>query len=141
MGYTMQHCGLLLGLAVSSISDIGTAYAQNEKTLHDYYAAIDCDRLAIKKAYMLSAEDAAFKTYILDIACRGRTQLHNEHLPLLKEHTFPVLKTLAADGLVEWNENQVTITGDGHYFIRNICSAFDLYPNRTVGKSLFSKAI
>jgi oxygen-independent coproporphyrinogen-3 oxidase len=141
MGYTTQHSGLLLGLGVSSISDVGTAYAQNEKTLHDYYAAIHAGRLAIKKGYLLSSEDAAFKTYILDLACRGRTQLHNEHLPLLKEHTFPVLKTLAADGLVEWNENEVTVTGDGPYFIRNICSAFDLYLKRTAETPLFSKAI
>jgi oxygen-independent coproporphyrinogen-3 oxidase len=120
---------------------VGTAYAQNEKTLHDYYAAIHAGRLAIKKGYLLSSEDLAFKTYILDITCRGRTQLHKEHLPLLKEYTFPMLKTLAADGLVEWNENEVTITGDGHYFIRNICSAFDLYLKRTAEKPLFSKAI
>jgi oxygen-independent coproporphyrinogen-3 oxidase len=141
MGYTTQHSGLLLGLGVSSISDVGTAYAQNEKTLHDYYAAIDAGRLAIKKGYLLSNEDAAFKKYILDIACKGRTQLNVAHLPLLREYTFPVLETLAADGLVKWNENEVTITGAGHYFIRNICSAFDLYLNRTAAKPLFSKAI
>jgi oxygen-independent coproporphyrinogen-3 oxidase len=141
IGYTTQPSGLLLGLGVSSISDIGTAYAQNEKTLHDYYAAIDASRLAIRKGYFLSSEDAAFKTYILDIACRGRTRLHNEHLPLLKESTFPVLKILAADGLVKWNEDEVAVTGAGHYFIRNICSAFDLYLKRTAEKPLFSKAI
>jgi oxygen-independent coproporphyrinogen-3 oxidase len=36
MGYTTQNTGLLLGLGVSSISDAGTAFAQNEKTLHNY---------------------------------------------------------------------------------------------------------
>jgi oxygen-independent coproporphyrinogen III oxidase len=30
----------------------------------------------------------------------------------------------------------------GHYFIRNVCSAFDLYLNKDItGKQIFSKAI
>lgn len=36
MGYTTQHSGMLIGLGVSAISDTGNAYAQNEKTLHQY---------------------------------------------------------------------------------------------------------
>jgi oxygen-independent coproporphyrinogen-3 oxidase len=141
MGYTTQPSGLLLGLGVSSISDVGTAYAQNEKTVHDYYAAIHAGRLAVRKGYVLSKEDAAIKKYIQDIACNGRTLLHEAHLPLLKEYAFPILKTMAADGLVEWNEKEVTVTSTGHYFIRNICSAFDLYLKQTAEKPLFSKAI
>jgi len=50
MGYTTQNSGMLLGLGVSAISDTGTAYAQNEKKLGDYYRAIREDRLAITGA-------------------------------------------------------------------------------------------
>src|SRR6478735_10261185 len=41
MGYTTQNSGLLLGLGVSSISDTGNAFAQNQKALHDYYTSIN----------------------------------------------------------------------------------------------------
>lgn len=143
MGYTTQNSGMLLGLGVSSISDTGNAFAQNEKTLHDYYAAVNSGHLAIRKGYLLSEEDQAFRQYILDIACKGATVFTEEHLPLLRTYTFPKLETLADDGLVEWDATGVRLTEQGHYFIRVVCSAFDLYLQRGQhsSKPIFSKAI
>lgn len=144
MGYTTQQIGLLLGLGVSSISDAGVAYAQNEKTLHDYYKSINEKKLAIKRGYLLNTEDISFRKYILDISCRAATVFQPEHLPLLRQYTFPRLEALAADGLVEWNEDGVQLTPQGHYFIRNVCSAFDLHllrNEKNTEKQLFSKAI
>jgi oxygen-independent coproporphyrinogen-3 oxidase len=134
---------MLLGLGVSSISDTGTAFAQNEKTLHDYYAKVTSGSLAIRKGYVLTEEDAKFKQYILDIACKGSTTFNEEHLALLRTYSFPKLEVLAADGLVEWNTVGARLTPQGHYFIRAVCSAFDLYLQRGVlsEKPIFSKAI
>jgi len=144
MGYTTQNTGFLLGLGVSSISDIGTAYGQNEKTLHDYYASIEAGEIAIRKGYFLSTEDVAFKRYILDASCKGKVQFQAEHLALLKELCFPLLELLEKDGLIHYNAQELTITPQGHYFIRNICSVFDLYLQRNKGGEgmpAFSKAI
>jgi oxygen-independent coproporphyrinogen-3 oxidase len=143
MGYTTQNTGMLLGLGVSSISDTGNAFAQNEKTLHDYYAKVNSGELAIRKGYCLSEEDIAFKKYILDISCKGDTTFDEEHLPLLKTYTFPKLEALATDGLVAWNTRGAKLTEQGHYFIRAVCSAFDLYLQRGVQseRPIFSKAI
>ena len=127
MGYTTQSTGLLLGLGVSSISDAGNAFAQNNKTLHDYYAAINSGRLAIVRGYQLSEEDLSFRKYILDISCRAKTTFQPKDLPVLREYSFPRLTELADDGLIQWNEEEVSLTPEGHYFIRNVCSAFDLY--------------
>jgi oxygen-independent coproporphyrinogen-3 oxidase len=142
MGYTTQNSGLLLGLGVSSISDTGNAFAQNEKTLHDYYAAVLHGNLAVKKGYVLSEVDIAFKKYILDISCKGTTTFKEEDLPVLRTYTFPKLEELAEAGLVEWDESGVKLKAQGHYFIRVVCSAFDLYLNSAIGsKPVFSKAI
>jgi oxygen-independent coproporphyrinogen-3 oxidase len=143
MGYTTQNAGLLLGLGVSSISDTKDAYAQNEKTIHNYYAALEKGKLPVKKGYILSAEDVAFKKYILDMSCKGATSFRAEDLRALKEFTFPVLETLAEDGLVEWNEKGASLTEQGHYFIRVVCSAFDLYLQKDGKKQnqVFSQAI
>ena len=127
MGYTTQHTKLLLGLGVSSISDAGVAYAQNEKTLHDYYAAIEKNELPLRRGYFLTEEDVAFKQYILDISCKGKTFFKKEHLALLRKYSFAELEKLEADKLLQWNEEGVTITALGNSFIRNICRAFDLY--------------
>ncbi|MGN6164641.1 MAG: oxygen-independent coproporphyrinogen III oxidase, partial [Flavisolibacter sp.] len=142
MGYTTQNAGLLLGLGVSSISETGNAFAQNEKTLHDYYTAINSGRLAIKKGYFLNEEDSAFRKYILDITCKGATVFNERDFPMLEQYTFPLLTDLAKDGLIEWNREGLKLTTQGHYFIRNICSAFDLHLHRRHPvQQIFSKAI
>jgi oxygen-independent coproporphyrinogen-3 oxidase len=142
MGYTTQHAGMLIGLGVSSISDSGNAYAQNEKTLQDYYRQVSSRQLAVKKGYFLSAEDLHFKKYILDISCKGKTAFNEDDLPLLKEYSFPQLALLAADGLITCNETGVVVTASGQHFIRNICSAFDLCLQRNAfAKTVFSKSI
>jgi oxygen-independent coproporphyrinogen III oxidase len=143
MGYTTQNSNFMLGLGVSSISDTGNAYAQNEKSIHDYYARINAGRLAIRKGYFLSEEDQAFKRYILDIACKGSTQFSTGDLPLLEQYTFPRLADLAKDGLLEWDRTGLQLTAQGHYFIRNVCFAFDIrLLSSAIGQpSVFSKAI
>ncbi|HET9432042.1 MAG TPA: coproporphyrinogen III oxidase, partial [Chitinophagaceae bacterium] len=144
MGYTTQHTSLLLGLGVSSISDTGTAFAQNKKTLHDYYACIQKNELPVFRGYLLTEEDQAFRQYILDISCRNKSIFKPEHLPLLKEFSFPELEKLEKDNLIEWNDAGLTVTPIGRHFIRNICSAFDLHLLRNQEKDQtqrFSKAI
>lgn len=142
MGYTTQSTKFLLGLGVSSISDTGNAFAQNVKTLHDYYALIGENKLAVKKGYFLSEEDKAFRRYILDIACKGEVFFAEEHLPLLEQHSFPLLNDFENDGLIEWNRKGLKLTVQGRYFIRNICSAFDLNLQKNKpGKVIFSRAI
>jgi len=67
-----------------------------------------------------------------------------EHLPLLGSLSFPVLQEMAADGLLTFNREGMQLTETGHYFIRNACSAFDLYlqRNRSITSgNQFSKAI
>lgn len=144
MGYTTQNTGMLLGLGVSSISDAGIAFAQNRKTIHEYYESINNSELSIFKGYFLSDEDVAFKKYILNVSCQGKTTFKEEHLDLLKEHSFPELKKLEGDHLVEWNEQGLQVTELGRHFIRNICKAFDLHLLRSQAKEekpQFSKAI
>lgn len=143
MGYTTQNTGILLGLGVSSISDTGNAYAQNAKTLREYYVAINRGELAIKKGYILNDEDQTFKKYILDISCNGYTNFLPQHSNLLAKYTFPQLKVLEENGLITWDEKGLELTVQGHYFIRVVCSAFDLYMHRSLPnqKQVFSQAI
>lgn len=144
MGYTTQTTGLLLGLGVSSISDIGTAYAQNEKVLQHYYDRIDREELAVMRGYFLSETDQHFRNYILDISCRGRTQFRSEDLELLEQFSFPELKELAADGLVRFSQEELFLTPLGHHFVRNVCRAFDLHLLANIdgqSRPLYSKAI
>jgi oxygen-independent coproporphyrinogen-3 oxidase len=141
MGYTTQSSPLLLGLGVSSISDTGTAYMQNVKSLKEYYRSVDEGLLPVSKGIFLGEEDRRFRRYILDIACAGRTSLLEDDLSLLHRVTFPQLKDLAKDGLVQYSEKEVVVTEAGRDFLRTICSAFDLYLPRAPKTVQFSRAI
>lgn len=146
MGYTTQHSSILLGLGVSSISDTGTVFAQNYKNLHEYYESVNKGILPVFRGHFLNEEDRAFRRYILDISCRGRTELLPAHQHLIDTYSMPLLNQFKADGLLEWNDNSITVTPTGRHFIRNICSAFDLHLLRSrkepgIGLPLFSKAI
>jgi oxygen-independent coproporphyrinogen-3 oxidase len=144
MGYTTQNSGMLIGLGVSSISDAGTAFAQNEKTLHDYYNRINQNELAIRKGYILSGEDLVFRQHILNLSCKGKTTFSNMEMELLEQYSMPLITRLQEDGLIDFTPRSITITAEGRYFIRNICSIFDLHMHRNqtqFGKPMYSKAM
>ena len=145
MGYTSQSGNLLIGLGVSSISDTGNAYAQNNKTIREYYDLIKQGKLAITKGYFLDKEDISFKNYILNISCKGSTVFNAEDMETLETYSFPKLRNLAKDGLIEWNKSGLKLTAKGHHFIRIVCSAFDLFLLRKKSTSptliQYSKAI
>src|SRR5678815_2040748 len=143
MGYTTQNTLFLLGLGVSSISDVGTAFAQNKKTLHEYYETVKRNELAVFKVYFLNEEDISFRQYILNIICQGVTKIDSADLPIINDLSFGELERLKSDGLIEWNEKELIVTSLGRHFLRNISAAFDLHlqRNRQETKPLFSKAI
>jgi oxygen-independent coproporphyrinogen-3 oxidase len=145
-GYTTQQTQSMLGLGVSAISDIGDAFAQNEKTLHNYYEAVCNSTLAVSKGIVLTNEDMHFKKYILDISCNGQTILNEKDEGIISKFVLPELEKLELDNLIELDENVLTVTPLGKHFIRNICSAFDIrlarnhiYNNQQHAQ--FSKAI
>ena len=152
MGYTTKGSGLLLGLGVSAISDTGTGFAQNDKTLANYYRRIGTGELAVQKGYFLDEEDRVFRKHILDIACQGHTQVDPAWSELLEEWTFPVLRDLAADGIVRIEGSRISLADAGRPYLRHVCKAFDLHLLRDerlrgntalrCGKSaIFSRAI
>lgn len=142
MGYTTQQTSILLGLGISAISDLGNAFAQNEKNLHDYYSKIHSGNLAVKKGYFLSEQDVSMKNYILDIACKGQTVLKDKDIPMLELYTLPALSDLAKDGLVELMGKNIKVRPPGKHFVRNICAAFDQYLHlKGETNTIFSKAI
>jgi len=144
MGYTTQSGDVLLGLGVSAISSTNSAFAQNAKTIHNYYNRIGGGNLAIEKGYFLTAEDKQFGKYILDISCRGKTLVRDEDMDTVNTFCKPELDKLEADGLISFHDQLLTVTPLGRNFTRNICSAFDIYLQKTKAvkeKRLFSNAI
>ena len=140
MGYADRFSPLLIGIGVSSISDAWGAFAQNVKTVEEYYKLIETGELPVVKGHLLHEEDLIVRRYILDMMCKGKVQLQ-EGEPLngqIKDE----LSELVADGLVTITGDLIACTVVGRSFLRNICMAFDqrLLRSRTRNQ-LFSQAI
>jgi oxygen-independent coproporphyrinogen III oxidase len=127
MGYTTQNSGMLIGLGVSSISDAGNAYAQNHKTLQEYYESVGKGELPVFRGCMLNEEDVRFKKYVLDVTCKGFVRPDPADWSLVKAMNGEYLKQLETDGLIELRNDSLEVTFLGNHFLRNIAKIFDLY--------------
>ncbi len=141
MGYTDRYTPVLIGLGVSSISDAWSAFAQNVKTVEEYYRLLDEGNLPVVKGHLLDDEDVIIRTYILDLMCRSSVKF----IPgfPLNAVILARLRPLLEDGLVDLTERgELSVTAAGQPFLRNICMCFDQRLHETrAAENVFSQAI
>jgi oxygen-independent coproporphyrinogen-3 oxidase len=144
MGYTTHSTDILIGLGVSAISSMPGGYAQNDKTIHNYYSAVNAGALAVNKGYFLLEEDMRFGRYIMEISCNGYTEFDTQDAQVINEVCRPFLESMEQDGLIRFYNDSLVVTESGRSFTRNICSAFDLHLVRSRAdkeRKMFSSAI
>ncbi len=132
-GYSLHMADDLLGLGVSSISQMGDFYLQNARDLPDYYRRLDDHRLPIARGYRINHEDRLRRHVIMALICDMHLDIpecENEFGINFSRHFADALDELGsafADGLIEMSANTLRVTPDGRPFLRNICMAFDEY--------------
>ncbi|MCG2612460.1 oxygen-independent coproporphyrinogen III oxidase [Flavobacterium sp. SM15] len=143
MGYTSSKTQLMIGLGVSSISDSWYGFAQNEKSLEDYYTRLEINEIPVFKGHILNDEDLTIRKHILNLMCQFTTSwdenyLFFEELP----EVIAQLQEMEKDGLLVIQHNAITVTEKGKPFVRNICMAFDLRLKRKAPQTqLFSMTV
>ena len=138
MGYTDRKTDLLLGLGVSAISDSWTCFHQNEKILKKYNKRIDENQIPTLRGHQLSDEDLHQRKLILELATKWKVNLSSD----LKSDIKNYLQTMEDDGLLVWNENELSITDLGKPFLRNVCMGLDLKLRRNLPDvKVFSSSI
>ncbi len=143
MGYTSSKTQVMIGLGVSSISDSWYSFAQNVKTLEDYYDALAQNELPVFRGHLLTDEDLIIRKHILNIMCQLHTSW-NEYGYYFSEinQVLDRLHEMEEDGLVIITHHSLTVTEKGKAFIRNICMAFDLRMTRKLPETkLFSMTV
>ncbi|MEW5677038.1 oxygen-independent coproporphyrinogen III oxidase [Flavobacterium enshiense] len=143
MGYTSSKTQLMIGLGVSSISDSWYGFAQNEKTLEDYYTRLDNNEIPVCKGHILNEEDLIIRKHILNLMCQFTTSWDEKYL-YFKElpNVLAQLQEMENDGLLIIQHNAITVTEKGKPFVRNICMAFDLRLKRKAPQTqLFSMTV
>nr|WP_239032876.1 oxygen-independent coproporphyrinogen III oxidase [Pseudoalteromonas luteoviolacea] len=146
-GYTTHGNCDLLGLGVSSISQIGNAILQNEKDLKPYYHAVSEQKNAISKGISLHQDDLIRAAVIKQLICHfdlDKTAINAQFNIDFDDYFAQALQALApleADGLVFNDQNAITVTAKGTLFIRIICMCFDAYLQQQIKNTRFSRVI
>ena len=143
MGYSHSKTQLMIGLGVSSISDSWYGFAQNVKTIEDYYQALNQNNFPVFRGHQLTAEDLIIRQHILNLMCQFETSwadtgLYFNEIPEIVSQ----LKEMENDGLLEFVKQGIRVTEKGKAFVRNSCMAFDLRLKRKAPETeLFSMTI
>jgi len=132
-GYSTRGGADIYAFGMSSISQAGEAYWQNQKELPPYYAALDAGRLPIAKGYLLTNDDRIRRHTIMRLMCD--LSLDFAALSRALELDFATyfaqelasLEDLAADRLLERSATGLTVTDLGRLFIRNVAMRFDAH--------------
>lgn len=143
MGYTATHTRVLLALGASSISDVWSAFAQNEKDVEKYVQRVMAGELPLSRGHILDEQDQFLRRQILNIMCQGRTQWplsswSKREWAILSDR----LETFRRDGLLEYDTEGLRVSAEGWPFLRNICMAFDERLNHAQPQTrLFSQTV
>jgi len=145
-GYSTHAECDLVGMGATSISLMNNTYAQNRKTLAEYYDAIDAGHLAVFRGVSLSEDDELRR----DVITRLISHFHlnfdaiNQQWGIRFDEYFAKemqnLAPMVADGLIELNGSDLYVSAKGRLLIRNICMVFDAYLNPKI-QNRFSKVI
>lgn len=146
-GYTTQGDSDLLGLGVSSISQIGHSYSQNQKDLKAYYQQVAQQGHGQWKGVALSQDDLIRRLVIKQLICNFsldytviETQFNLSFSDYFAED-IKLLQPFIDDGLVSLNAHSLRVHGNGVLLIRNICMCFDVYFRQQARQQQFSRVI
>ena len=146
-GYSTQPDCDLIALGVSSIGRIGANYSQNAKTMEEYCDLLDQGRFPVVKGLALSHDDILRRAVIMAIMCQGELQyeaIESAYLVDFKTYFANELKSLAGlreQGLVTFDDNGITVTAHGWFFVRAVAMVFDLHLQTDRTRARFSKII
>ncbi len=128
MGYTTARTNVLIGLGASAISDVGTAFMQNEKEIGAYQKRIQTNELPVLRGHLLTPRDQFIREQILNIMCRFETSWSADDWTETEWDAIDrQLDAMMADGLLDYNHTHLRVRPAGHPFLRNICMVFDQY--------------
>jgi oxygen-independent coproporphyrinogen III oxidase len=146
-GYSTRAECDLVAMGISAISQVGPAYAQNVKTLDEYYDLLDAGELPIARGIELNADDALRRSLIQALMCHFEVSIESieiAHLIKFKSYFAPELELLEAfreDGMVTLDEQWISVTPKGRLLVRSIAMAFDKYVRQSAERQRFSKVI
>lgn len=146
-GYSTHADCDLIGIGVTSIGKIDNTYAQNRRTLDEYYGDIDAGRLPVFRGIELNRDDQIRRDVITRLICNFALDYASVERAWgigfadYFADALPDLVPMQDDGLLEADGKGIEVLPRGRLLIRNICMVFDAYLAAKQGPVGFSKVI
>jgi len=146
-GYSTQAECDLLAFGVSAIGKIGPVYAQNVKTLDEYYDALDRDELPVLRGIELTADDLLRRAIIQALMCHFELSIESieiAHLVRFREYfgdELEDLRLMEQAGLVKIDDEWISVQPAGRLLVRGIAMVFDRYLRSDRERARYSKVI
>ena len=149
MGYTTHPAKDSIGFGVSSIGDLGGAFAQNTKKLNRYKDALDQGLPPIERGFERSRDDEIRRDVIQSLMCNFHLDIRAIERAYGIDFAGYFLESLARldegparHGFVQRSPDEIVVTEAGQLFVRNVCMEFDAYLKGREGeKPIFSRTV
>ncbi|MBK8805390.1 MAG: oxygen-independent coproporphyrinogen III oxidase [Bacteroidales bacterium] len=148
-GYsTKDRTGQVYAFGVSGISQLSHVYAQNTKDTTQYIADISKNGLSIERGYLLTPDEIIIRDVITEVMCNNYlnlktiASLHNvtsEHIKKIIRFNPDNFIELIEDGLITLNNEELTVSELGRFFIRNVAMMLD--PKHESTENRYSKTV
>ncbi|MGC9457945.1 MAG: oxygen-independent coproporphyrinogen III oxidase [Halothiobacillaceae bacterium] len=145
-GYSTHADYDMVALGVSSISQVGDAFAQNVKDLETYHERLAEGRLPIERGLVADEDDKLRRAVITELICHFEldgARIGAEWGINFADYFRNELERLGEfvdDGLLQIDGARIRVEPVGRLLIRNICMTFDRYLD-PAGTLRFSKTI
>lgn len=145
-GYTTAGQDALIGLGVSSISQVNGVLWQNSKELPAYYQAINGGKLPLERGFSLATDDKLRAALISQLICHFELDIHafatrwqlNDFWHYFAQ-AYQQLQPFIEDGLVDVSKQNIRVNATGRLWVRSICACFDAYLSQ--GQQRYSKVV
>lgn len=139
MGYTTRSGEHLLGIGTSSISEVDGWFAQNAPELGPWQREIDAGHLPITRGHVMSDDDRVRGAAVSHLMCNA--ELPFDLFPDDIDSLVDRYEQFAADGLIVFETDRISVTPLGRFFLRNLAFPLDAYRGAADGPRRFSRAV
>lgn len=151
-GYS-THAELdLLAFGVSAIAKVGPVYAQNAKSLDEYYGDLDAGHLPVRRGYRMNDDDALRRAVIQELMCHFELDFDEVNADWSIDFVsyfasaLEALQPLVEAGLLSIDAKGIQVAPKGRLLVRIIAMAFDHYLqqdrlNAATGRPRYSRVI
>ncbi len=147
-GYTVRPAADTVAFGMSSISDLGGAYAQSSHKLKEWGDRVDAGVLPIERGAAVSDDDVLRRFVINRVMCLLRLDLREVAAKFGQPARASIEASLAKgvaelqdDGLVTFDGDVLQISPVGQLLVRNVAMLFDAYLPGQGAKQTFSRTV